>query len=73
MRRLLFLLLLAGVAAQAQPIKRLYLANDDHTDYMWSANEAKYDSAFVRMLDFYLAQIKATKKNTTAFRPISTT
>ena len=26
--------------------KRLYIANDDHTDYMWTADEAKYDSAF---------------------------
>ena len=40
--------------------KRLYIANDDHTDYMWTANEAKYDSAFVQMLDFYLHQIDST-------------
>jgi alpha-mannosidase len=40
--------------------RRLYIANDDHTDYMWTANEAKYDSAFVHMLDFYLHQIDST-------------
>jgi alpha-mannosidase len=40
--------------------RRLYIANDDHTDYMWTANEAKYDSAFVQMLDFYLHQIDST-------------
>ena len=24
---------------QAQPVKRIYLGNDDHTDFMWTANE----------------------------------
>ncbi len=52
----------------AQPVKRLYLANDDHTDYMWTANEAKYDSAFVKMLDFYLNEIEATKSNPSDFQ-----
>lgn len=42
---------------QSQTVKRLYIANDDHTDYMWTADEAKYDTAFVQMLDFYLHQI----------------
>lgn len=55
-------------AATAQPIKRLYIANDDHTDYMWTANEAKYDSAFVQMLDFYLRQIDSTKNNPPDFQ-----
>ncbi len=27
--------------------KHLYLATDDHTDYMWTANAEQYDSAFV--------------------------
>lgn len=48
--------------------KRLYIANDDHTDYMWTADEAKYDSAFVQMLDFYLFQIDSTKNNAPDFQ-----
>ncbi|WP_019943646.1 glycosyl hydrolase-related protein [Dyadobacter beijingensis] len=48
-------------AVGAQPVKRLYLANDDHTDYMWTADEATYDSAFVHMLDYYLDQIDSTR------------
>lgn len=48
--------------------KRLYIANDDHTDYMWTANEAQYDSAFVHMLDFYLHQIDSTKNNSPDFQ-----
>jgi len=63
---LLFLLSLTGVNAQS--VKRLYLANDDHTDYMWSANEAKYDTAFVQMLDFYLRQIDSTKTSPSDFQ-----
>lgn len=61
---LLALLVSSGWSAiTAQPTKHLYVANDDHTDYMWTATEAKYDSAFAKMLDYYLAQIDATKKN----------
>ncbi|MDR6562117.1 MULTISPECIES: glycosyl hydrolase-related protein [unclassified Arcicella] len=48
--------------------KRLYIANDDHTDYMWTANEAQYDSAFVKMLDFYLNQVDSTKNNAPDFQ-----
>ena len=45
----------------AQQKKRLYIADDDHTDYMWTGNEAQYDSAFVKMLDYSLFQIDSTK------------
>ena len=56
-----------GLTIQAQQ-KRLYIANDDHTDYMWTADEAKYDTAFVKMLDFYLNQIDSTKNNHSDFQ-----
>ena len=52
----------------AQPVKRLYLANDDHTDYMWTADEATYDSAFVQMLDYYIRQIDSTKSSPPDFQ-----
>jgi alpha-mannosidase len=52
----------------SQQTKRLYIAIDDHTDYMWTANEADYDSAFVHMLDYYLDQIEATKNNPSDFQ-----
>ncbi|WP_077923125.1 glycosyl hydrolase-related protein [Spirosoma sp. 209] len=54
-------LLLLEFPLNAQPVKRLYLANDDHTDYMWTGNEAQYDTVFVRMLDYYLRQIDSTQ------------
>lgn len=37
-----------------RPPKRIYLANDDHTDYLWSGDEAQYDEAFGTMIDYYL-------------------
>jgi alpha-mannosidase len=51
-----------------QAIKRIYIANDDHTDYMWTANEVQYDSAFVKMLDYYLDQVDSTKSNPPDFQ-----
>lgn len=51
-------LLLAAAPATAQ--QRVYLAPDDHTDYMWTLDEAAYDAAFVEMLDYYLDQSDKT-------------
>jgi alpha-mannosidase len=51
----------AGLAvARATPAKRLYIAPDDHTDYMWQANEATSQQAFIEMLDYYLDLADAT-------------
>ncbi|MEP6595537.1 MAG: glycosyl hydrolase-related protein [Ginsengibacter sp.] len=55
-------------AIMAQAIKRIYIANDDHTDYMWTANGTQYDSAFIKMLDYYLDQIDSTKSNPSDFQ-----
>jgi alpha-mannosidase len=65
---ILSILLLCCFCTFAQSQKRLYIAIDDHTDYMWTADEAKYDSAFVQMLDFYLDQIDSTKNNEPDFQ-----
>ena len=59
--------LMAGLL-NAQPVKRLYIGIDDHTDFMWTANEAGYDSAFVQMLDYYLDQIDSTRSNPDDFQ-----
>lgn len=34
--------------------KRIYIAVDDHTDYMWTADEKAYKQAFLEMLDYYI-------------------
>lgn len=57
---LFFALLLQLISLYAQQ-KRIYLALDDHTDFMWTANVVGYDSAFVHMLDYYLDQIDSTR------------
>jgi alpha-mannosidase len=41
--------------------KRIYLALDDHTDYLWTADEATYQRVFVEMLDFYLDLADSTE------------
>lgn len=51
------------VAGPALAQKRIFIAPDDHTDYMWAADEAFYASYFVRGLDAYLGQIEATLGN----------
>ncbi len=35
-------------------VKRIYLAADDHTDYMWTADEEAYRQAFLDTIDHYL-------------------
>jgi alpha-mannosidase len=50
-------------AAEPAPVKRIYIAPDDHTDYLWTLDEEGYRQAFVEMLDYYLDQIDATANN----------
>ena len=37
----------------AQP-KKIYIAPDNHTDYMWNSNEEGYRQAFLKTLDYYM-------------------
>ena len=57
----------AGTAAQGLQ-KRIYLAPDDHTDYMWTMDEENYRLAFLEMLDYYLNQIDATAGNPSPYQ-----
>jgi alpha-mannosidase len=34
--------------------KKIYIAPDDHTDYMWTNTEEAYNHAFLEMLDYYI-------------------
>ena len=53
--------MLAATPALNGPVERIYLANDDHTDYFWTAGEATYRDAFIRMIDYYIARADATE------------
>ncbi|HVF49574.1 MAG TPA: DUF4214 domain-containing protein [Pyrinomonadaceae bacterium] len=60
-----FGLLLACVpraTAQSGP-KRIYIAPDDHTDYMWAGDEETHRQAFLQMIDYYLNLADATAAN----------
>lgn len=48
--------------------RRIYLANDDHTDFMWATDEESYGNAFVDMLDFHLKLIDDTKRQPLDFQ-----
>lgn len=50
-------LLLPRASAQQE---RVYIACDDHTDYLWTADDNAYRKAFQRMLDHYLTQVDLT-------------
>ncbi|MFC1552719.1 glycoside hydrolase, partial [Candidatus Latescibacterota bacterium] len=40
--------------------KRIYLALDDHTDYMWTEDAETYHKAFLDMLDYYVESVEKT-------------
>ena len=48
---ILVLFILDNLSAQQ---RKIYLAPDDHTDYMWSSNEEGYKQAFLETLDYYI-------------------
>ena len=54
------LILITGVNAQQ---RKIYLAPDDHTDYMWSGDEETYRAAFLEMLDYYVRLNDSTSGN----------
>ncbi len=58
--RFFILLLIIFIAQETFAQKRIYIAPDDHTDYMWRGNEQQYQDAFLNMTDYYLNQMDAT-------------
>lgn len=52
-RFLITSLFLAPYHVKAQQ-KKIYIAPDDHTDYMWTANEEEYHCGFIETLDYYI-------------------
>jgi alpha-mannosidase len=43
--------------------RKFYIAPDDHTDYLWTADEAIYRQSFLTMIDYYLDKMDATQQN----------
>ena len=48
---IIVLFIFSNLSAQQ---KKIYLAPDDHTDFMWSSNEDGYKQAFLETLDYYI-------------------
>lgn len=69
MKPILIPILAAALAlpAAAEP-KRIYLANDDHTDYMWTADADTYAKVFVEMLDWHMKLADETANNPPEYR-----
>ncbi|MBN2289498.1 MAG: glycoside hydrolase, partial [Candidatus Glassbacteria bacterium] len=55
------LLCLALPGCSGQEKLRIYIANDDHTDYLWSAGQDTYRQAFLEMIDYYLDLADSTE------------
>lgn len=67
-KTVVFLAVLLPLAASGQNPKKIYIANDCHTDYMWAADEAGYRQAFLDMLDYYLDLADGTAKEAPDFQ-----
>ncbi|RPJ37047.1 MAG: glycoside hydrolase, partial [Chloroflexi bacterium] len=48
--------------------KHIFLALDDHTDYMWTADEDTYRQAFLEMLDYYIEKAAETAGEPSEFQ-----
>jgi len=68
--KLLFILLIGffSILAFCQESKRIYIANDNHTDYMWSADEETYRQALIEMIDYYLNLADLTANEATEYQ-----
>jgi len=60
------LIIIPLVAAAQQ--KRIYIANDDHTDFMWTADADTFSHNFVEMIDWHLKLADATAENAPPYR-----
>lgn len=61
----IWLTVLLFLPLQAQQ-KQLYIANDDHTDYFWTADDVTYRNAFINQLDYYIGLME-TQNDTLPF------
>jgi alpha-mannosidase len=62
-----FLILISQIHLYAQK-EKIYLAPDDHTDYVWTADEDNYRKAILDMTDYYLDLADKTANEPTDFQ-----
>lgn len=52
--------ILVSITPLAGQLKRhLYIANDDHTDYIWTADAETYRQAFIHQMDYYIGLMES--------------
>lgn len=68
MLRTLLLLCVCLVGSAAAQQRRIYIAPDDHTDYMWTGDEEAYRRSFIKMLDYYLDLADKTRNEPPEFQ-----
>ena len=56
-------------ASDAAPVKTIYLAPDDHTDYFWTADDVQYRAVFIETLDYYLDRIEESADQPLEYQP----
>ena len=61
-RHILFFFAIGLGAVSAAEPKRLYIANDDHTDYMWTADAETYAGAIALVNEFSLSSLTPFNK-----------
>ena len=61
MKYIIFLLCWFPALIFSQTPKQIYIANDEHTDYFWTADGEAYRQAFLEMLDYYLDLTETTQ------------
>jgi alpha-mannosidase len=54
---------LFGATGARSQQERIYIAPDDHTDYVWTADEETYQKAILQMTDYYLDLADKTATN----------
>lgn len=60
--------LLIFSSACAQQEKRIYIANDDHTDFFWTAVDETYHTAFLETIDYYLDRADKTENESPEYQ-----
>lgn len=48
--------------------KRIYIASDEHIDYMWDGREAEYHTNMLNMLDYHLNLMDSTQGNPSPYQ-----
>ena len=61
-------LVIITISNSVAQVKRIYIAPDDHSDYMWATDEAGYKKAYLDMLDYYISLNESTASDSAPYQ-----